>query len=236
MLTTRRGAPTTRVLTTVAPQRRSALTAVRLDGAKSSPRTPTFWVKSGLREIAATIEISPGNLHVSWTVRANSADHDVAELLQGELGARSFGESLVGSMGSSQSAAEACSSGPLPGWEGSGSIETVDGVATVRYARVAQSAALGCTAACRGAALTRRRHVLRGFALRGPRRPLHRTAPGGRPRRCGHHRGAGLPAPRRNRAFSYLDGVRNIPRGVRSRHVFVNPDREVDEPAWAVGG
>lgn len=36
--------------------------------------------------------------------------------------------------------------------------------------------------------------------------------------------------------FGYADGVRNIPRGVRSRHVFVDPEREVDEPDWAAGG
>ena len=36
--------------------------------------------------------------------------------------------------------------------------------------------------------------------------------------------------------FGYADGVRNIPRGVRSRHVFVQPDTEVDEPDWAEGG
>lgn len=36
--------------------------------------------------------------------------------------------------------------------------------------------------------------------------------------------------------FGYADGVRNIPRGVRSRHVFVDPEREVDEPRWAAGG
>jgi deferrochelatase/peroxidase EfeB len=36
--------------------------------------------------------------------------------------------------------------------------------------------------------------------------------------------------------FGYADGVRNIARGVRSGHVFVQPDSEVDEPRWAIGG
>jgi Dyp-type peroxidase family len=36
--------------------------------------------------------------------------------------------------------------------------------------------------------------------------------------------------------FGYRDGVRNIPRGVRSPHVFVQPDTHVDEPRWAEGG
>lgn len=36
--------------------------------------------------------------------------------------------------------------------------------------------------------------------------------------------------------FGYADGVRNIPRGVRSVHVFVDPDRQVEEPRWAQGG
>ncbi|MDQ3690296.1 MAG: Dyp-type peroxidase [Chloroflexota bacterium] len=36
--------------------------------------------------------------------------------------------------------------------------------------------------------------------------------------------------------FGYADGVRNIARGVRSRHVFVQPDTDVDEPRWAFGG
>jgi Dyp-type peroxidase family len=36
--------------------------------------------------------------------------------------------------------------------------------------------------------------------------------------------------------FGYADGVRNIPRGVRSVHVFVQPDSEVEEPRWADGG
>jgi Dyp-type peroxidase family len=36
--------------------------------------------------------------------------------------------------------------------------------------------------------------------------------------------------------FGYQDGVRNIPRGVRSQHVFVHLETEPDEPAWADGG
>jgi Dyp-type peroxidase family len=36
--------------------------------------------------------------------------------------------------------------------------------------------------------------------------------------------------------FGYADGVRNIPRGVRSVHVFVRPETEVEEPRWAQGG
>jgi Dyp-type peroxidase family len=36
--------------------------------------------------------------------------------------------------------------------------------------------------------------------------------------------------------FGYRDGVRNIPRGVRSPRVFVQPDAQVDEPRWASGG
>jgi deferrochelatase/peroxidase EfeB len=36
--------------------------------------------------------------------------------------------------------------------------------------------------------------------------------------------------------FGYADGVRNIPRGIRSEHVFVQPDSEVEEPRGAVGG
>jgi len=36
--------------------------------------------------------------------------------------------------------------------------------------------------------------------------------------------------------FGYADGVRNIARGVRSQHVFTQPDSEVDEPRWAEGG
>lgn len=36
--------------------------------------------------------------------------------------------------------------------------------------------------------------------------------------------------------FGYADGVRNIPRGIRSIHVFVDPDRQVEEPRWAQGG
>lgn len=36
--------------------------------------------------------------------------------------------------------------------------------------------------------------------------------------------------------FGYADGVRNIARGVRSTHVFTQPDSEVDEPRWADGG
>lgn len=36
--------------------------------------------------------------------------------------------------------------------------------------------------------------------------------------------------------FGYADGVRNIPRGQRSRHVFANAQRQADEPRWAIGG
>jgi deferrochelatase/peroxidase EfeB len=36
--------------------------------------------------------------------------------------------------------------------------------------------------------------------------------------------------------FGYLDGVRNIPRGARSTHVYVHTDREPDEPLWAQDG